>query len=433
MCIYKSWGLKLFKGVEDIMEEVYSKTELEKIPNGWQVRKFSDVIEKIVGGGTPSRKIPQYFYGDIPWATVKDLDNSFYKYDTIEHISLDAVENSATNVINSNKIIIATRMGLGRGFINKVPMAINQDLKGIYLKDNMSTEFLMFWYLYNRSNIEMMGKGSTVKGIRQEELKEMPILVPPLKEQQKIAKILSTIDDLIEQTDALIEKTKELKRGLMQRLLTKGIGHTEFKKTEIGEIPVEWGVQQFGNVVEKIVGGGTPSRKKKEYFKGEIPWATVKDLDDKFYKYDTIEHITEEAINESSASIVESNNIIVATRMGLGRGFINKAPMAINQDLKGIYSNKNMSTEFIMFWILLNGNKFEMMGKGSTVKGIRLEELRKILIPVTLLQEQRKIASILLSVDTNIDKHVTEKQKLQTLKQGLMQKLLTGKIRVKVS
>jgi len=427
--------LKLFKGVEDIMEEVYSKTELEKIPNGWQVRKFSDVIEKIVGGGTPSRKIPQYFYGDIPWATVKDLDNSFYKYDTIEHISLDAVENSATNVINSNKIIIATRMGLGRGFINKVPMAINQDLKGIYLKDNMSTEFLMFWYLYNRSNIEMMGKGSTVKGIRQEELKEMPILVPPLKEQQKIADILSIVDEQIEQTDALIEKTKELKKGLMQRLLTKGIGHTDFKKTEVGEIPVEWEVKKLGEVTE-IISGGTPNTKVEEYWRnGDICWATPTDITSSGkYIRKTEKHITEKGLKNSSANLLPIGSILMTSRATIGERCINTVPMATNQGFKSFICREQVIlNEFLYYLIEIIKPIFIRLAGGSTFLEISKKQVEEQKIQVPPIEEQKKIAFILSVIDIKLEDYQTKKQKLQTLKRGLMQKLLTGKIRVKVS
>ncbi|HOP93656.1 MAG TPA: restriction endonuclease subunit S [Acetivibrio thermocellus] len=407
------------------MREGYKKTELGEIPVEWEVNKLEKICEIIMGQSPKSSTFNENQEG-IPFFQGKTEFGNIYpkvvKWCT-----------EPTKIARPFDILLSVRAPVGDVNINNVKACIGRGLTAIRHTKNSDYRFIYYILIKFRSELEKLAQGSTFTAISTSNIKNLLIPIPPIQEQQKIADILFTVDELIEQTDVLIEKTKELKKGLMQRLLTKGIGHTDFKKTEIGEIPVEWEIHEFGSVIEKVVGGGTPSRKKREYFEGEIPWATVKDLDDEFYKYDTIEHITKEAINESAANIVDCNNIIIATRMGLGRGFINKVPMAINQDLKGIYPNRNMSVEFIMFWILFNGNKFEMMGKGSTVKGIRLEELRKILIPVPPLREQKEIASVLLSVDTTIDEYQTKKQKLQTLKQGLMQKLLTGKIRVKVS
>ncbi len=89
------------------------------------------------------------------------------------------------------------------------------------------------------------------------------ISVPPLFEQRGIAEVLGTIDEVIKRTDAVIEKAEELKRGLMQRLLTRGIGHTEFKQTELGEIPKTWTIEIIGNIAETY-SGGTPLRDQSE-------------------------------------------------------------------------------------------------------------------------------------------------------------------------
>lgn len=97
-----------------------------------------------------------------------------------------------------------------------------------------------------------------------------------------------------------------------------------YKKTEIGWIPEDWSAVKIGNAVDKIVGGGTPSRERLDYYDGDIPWITVKDLSkNSFYKDSAIESISEEGLKNSSATLIDENNIIIATRMGLGRGFIN--------------------------------------------------------------------------------------------------------------
>jgi type I restriction enzyme S subunit len=258
--------------------------------------------------------------------------------------------------------------------------------------------------------------------------------VPPLPEQTKIADILTTVDDKISSIDSKIQQTEQLKKGLMEKLLTEGIGHKEFKETEIGRIPVGWEVITIGQIVKKIVGGGTPSRERFDYYNGDIPWITVKDLaSNSFYKNSAIEHISEEGLQNSSANLIHCENIIIATRMGLGRGFINTIDMAINQDMKALYLDREkVSNRFFLFWYLSKSSFIETLGTGTTVKGISLPTLKKLALPFPPLPEQKQIATILSTVDDKLDIMNQKKSHYQTLKKGLSQQLLTGQMRVKV-
>src|SRR5699024_1085137 len=129
-------------------------------------------------------------------------------------------------------------------------------------------------------------------------------------------------------------------------------------------------------IVEKIVGGGTPSREKIEFYNGNIPWATVKDLNN-IYIDKTKEYITEKAISESSANLIEKCNVIIATRMALGKAFINTVDMAINQDLKALYPKPFVNNIFLLYALLSKASEIERQGSGTTVKGIRLEVLKE--------------------------------------------------------
>ena len=260
----------------------------------------------------------------------------------------------------------------------------------------------------------------------------IPIPFPSINEQRKIAAILSSVDEAIEKTEDIIEQTEKVKKGLMQQLLTKGIGHAKFKKTEIGEIPEEWDVKTIGELAEKIIGGGTPPREIQDYYKGKIPWATVKDIT--YHILDTTEeYISDKAVENSSTNVIPAGNVIIATRIGLGKVFMNTVDMAINQDLKGIIPKKELiEAEYLLWYLLSKAKKIESMGTGTTVKGIRLEQLKGIFIPIPQKNEQKKIVSILNKLEGKIanerKKHIT----LLSLKKGLMHVLLTGKVRVKV-
>src|SRR5690554_131547 len=209
------------------------------------MKKVKDVVISIVGGGTPSRSKSEYYGGNIPWATVKDLSEDNYKESTIEYITLEGLENSSSKLIEKENFIISTRMGLGRGFINKVPMAINQDLKGIYVnKELVDIRFFMYWFKSLKDYIDNLGNGSTVKGINLQTLRSLDFRLTSIEEQQNISEILSTWDKAIELKEKLIEEKKKQKKGLMQKLLTG--------KVRLPEFDGEWKEVKLGNVIREI-------------------------------------------------------------------------------------------------------------------------------------------------------------------------------------
>jgi type I restriction enzyme, S subunit len=176
----------------------------------WEKVEIGDVVEKIIGGGTPSKTCPKYWGGNIPWCSVKDmLDDRFQLSQTEDYITEDGLKNSASNLIPAGTIITATRMGLGRAFINKVDMAINQDLKAILPNARIDKRFLLWLIVSKRAEIEGLGTGATVKGIRLETLKGIKLHLPPLPIQKRIAEILSAYDDLIENNLKRIKLLRE--------------------------------------------------------------------------------------------------------------------------------------------------------------------------------------------------------------------------------
>ena len=221
--------------------EGYFKIGNNIIPDDWEMKKVKDVVISIVGGGTPSRSKSEYYGGNIPWATVKDLSEDNYKESTIEYITLEGLENSSSKLIEKENFIISTRMGLGRGFINKVPMAINQDLKGIYVnKELVDIRFFMYWFKSLKDYIDNLGNGSTVKGINLQTLRSLDFRLTSIEEQQNISEILSTWDKAIELKEKLIEEKNKQKTGLMQKLLTGKVRlpgfKGEWKEVKLGKV-----------------------------------------------------------------------------------------------------------------------------------------------------------------------------------------------------
>ena len=225
-------------------------------------------------------------------------------------------------------------------------------------------------------------------------LAEAPDAVPRLR---RFILDLAVRGKLVEQ-DAGDEPAAELiKRIQVER--TKLVKAGEFREEKasakiLGELPanklpVNWSWVPFGVTVNTHIGGGTPSKSNATYWNGGILWASVKDVGKTKYLDNTIDRITEEGLAASSSNLIQPGNLIVVTRMGLGKVSINRVPVAINQDLRALSLSRLMSIDYC--YIFLKTHGFE--GSGLTVKGIKIEELLGIAFPLPPLAEQHRIVA----------------------------------------
>ena len=254
----------------------------------------------------------------------------------------------------------------------------------------------------------------------------------PLKEQQQIASILSNVDSLIDQTQKIIEQTQKLKKGLMQKLLTRGIGHTKFKKakwyfgTEI-EIPKAWEILDLKKFCKPRQGLQIPITDRfTEPNHNRLPYITVKSVHSgKFEEY----------IENPTQRVVCNEDDVLFTRTG------NTGEIITN--IKGVFHNnfflidfdrKIMSRDYLILSLKqprIQGMILSLAGS-TTIPDLNHGDFLRLKITVPPLQEQQKIATILSNIDSQIQKQQNYKSNLETVKKGLMQKLLTGQMRVKV-
>jgi type I restriction enzyme S subunit len=183
---------------------------------GWEVKKLGDVCT-IKGGGTPSKSNKSFYIGDIPWATVRDM-----RFDIINEtefkISKEAVQNSATNIIEKGNVIIATRVGLGKVCILEKDTAINQDLKGIIPKHKNEIDklYLFHWLKSIAPEIIKNGTGATVQGVKIPFIESLNIPLPPLSEQKRIVAILDEAFAAIDKAKANAEKNLAMRRSCLR-------------------------------------------------------------------------------------------------------------------------------------------------------------------------------------------------------------------------
>jgi type I restriction enzyme S subunit len=420
-------------------EQRFKKTEIGEIPVDWEIIRLDEVCE-VVGGSTPSTKNKEYWDGSIPWAVPTDITRlkGNIIYQTQRYITEKGLSSISAKPLPVGSILLTSRATIGECAINAKPMVTNQGFASLICKDIVYNWYILYLMIYLRKNLKNLSAGSTFREISKKTIRSIRIPLPPLPEQINIAKILSLVDESIENKKSIIEKTKELKKGLMQELLTRGIGHTKFKKTEIGEIPLEWKIMSLNDISEEIyryptyyniqyVSQGIPE------IRGEIIELNGK-LDNDLSKYRFISNVTAARFPRTT---LKEGDFVISVRGTMGKAaivpkFLDGANITAN--LIRISPNRNIVFPLFLHQVFLSNRFQEILNTASsstTIKTIKASELRRIKFAIPSIQEQKRIAQILSSWDTKIKEDICQYVKLEDLKNGLMQTLLTGKLRVR--
>lgn len=320
------------------------------------------------------------------------------------------------------------------------PALLNQRICKISAREDSQfyTDFLFHFLRVELLNINAKTTATTVKHLSIKDLRNIQQIFPPLPEQKKIAAILTSVDEVIEKTQAQIDKLKDLKTAMMQELLTCGVGvdgkpHTEFKDSPVGRIPKGWDCRLLDSV-SKRGSGHTPDKQKPEYWNGGIKWVSLSDSStlDNLYIHDTAKNISQLGIDNSSATIHPEGTVVMARDAGVGKSAIMTASMAVSQHFMAWVCSDNLDKYYLYYLLQYWKPRFENIAMGSTIKTIGLPYFKKLQIPLPPLSEQQVIAESLKSIDSKIFVLKDKGLKVKNTKKALMQDLLTGKVRVKV-
>ena len=409
------------------VREGYKITEIGDIPIEWEVRYLEDVCEILDSYRKPIKASDrEEMKGDIPYygaSGVIDWINDFIFDEELILLGEDG-EN-----LNSRNTDLAFKIS-GKSWVNNHAHVFRIANKN---RDNID---FMVYYLESKDYSRYIA-GSAQPKITQAQCRKFLLPSPDLKEQEKIASILSTVDEQIDNFDALIEKNKELKKGLMQTLLTKGIGHTKFKKTEIGEIPEEWEVKNLSEVVWYQEG---PGLRKWQFTSAGIKVINVTNLVGNYLDLsNTSRYIDESEVEKKYKHFLIDENDIVVASSGNSWGKVSVVrkrdlPLLMNTSVIRFKSmeEERLSTKYLLQFLKSDAFKKQiaLLITGSAQPNFGPYHLDRTKIATPNINEQLKIASILSEADEKIKKYENKKQKLEELKKGLMQQLLTGKIRV---
>ncbi|MDZ5044074.1 restriction endonuclease subunit S [Clostridium perfringens] len=426
------------------VKEGYKKYEFGLIPNDWEVKKIGDIFEDLKCGATPSRAKIEYYNGNIPWITSGELK---YKtiYKTFENITENAVKDTNLTIYPKGTFFIAIT-GLeadgtrGSCAISGIEATTNQSCLAFRPKIGFCNQYLYQWYRFYGDYIGLKyTQGTKQQSLNNKIVGNLEIPVPKLKEQEKIAEILSTVDEQIENTEKLIKKNQEFKKGLMQQLLTKGIGHTEFKKTELGDIPKEWEIKNLDEI--SILIDGDRSNKypgEKDIVENGILFLSTQNIVNSKINYDNCKFISQEKFNELSKGKLKKDDLVITLRGSIGNvakfngdvyntGFINAQIMIIR--------SKNINSNYLSNYLISDCSQKQIIkiSSGSAQPQLTKRELKKIKVIIPSEKEQKKISVILSILDKKLEEYKNKKEKLELLKKGLMQQLLNGNLRVKYS
>ena len=362
--------------------------------------------------------------------------------------------------LETGEILLAitdvTREGNVIGFPLSIPKFKNQtkiyhsmDTSHFKLKTKTLDQKFLFYLLssefFHKSSISLSA-GTTVLHLDLDSIKKVRLPIPSsLDEQQKIASILSNIDSLINQTQKEIEQSQKLKKELMQKLLTKGVEHKKFKKLLViprfidFSIPESWEVMKLAELATEIKDGPMGfGLHVYDYVENGIPILRIQNIKNLTITKEDLRFISEDKHEELKKSQVKPLDIIISKTGILGMvGIlpINYGPANLNQALARItLKNKNMIPYVATFLSSkIPQQILNVVGSGRTVQaGLKLSDIKNLEIPIPPLNEQQKIMSVLSNSNSYFENLKSKKSRLESLKKGLMQKLLTGEIRVKI-
>lgn len=415
-----------------VKNNVTKLKEQNAIPKGWQIKTVDEVALVLKGQGLSKDKLDPLgnnkciLYGQLFTLYNEIIREVKSKTNFNEGIKSKYGDILMPGSTTTKAIDLAVASAL---FENNV--LLGGDINIIRRKDYLYDPTFLAYYLthYKKKEIGNFGQGITIIHLYGRDIKKIKLILPPHLEQKKIAEILSTVDMEIRKTDEIILQTEKLKKGLMQDIFVKGISHKNFKETEIGIIPEEWEILKLSEIA-KVERGKFSHRPRNapEFYGGDIPFIQTGDVVNSNGKISSYT----QTLNEKGLSVsrlFKKGTIVITIAANIGDTGILQFDSCFPDSLIGITPSEKIDPIFLEYYLRTKKDYLNSISTQSAQKNINLEKLNPLLIKLPPKNEQRKIANILSSTDEKISINTKYKKKLIKLKKGLMQDLLSGKVR----
>jgi len=413
-------------------ENDFQDSIIGKYPKAWAIARIEEKFDTS-SGGTPDRQRKEYYKGSIPWVKSGELKDKVI-LETEEKITEEGLKNSAAKLFPKGTLLVAMYGAtVGKTGILGIDATTNQAVCALLPKDkDVDIKYFKHSLMSIRNRWIFQSAGGAQPNISQEIIRSSRIPFPPYKEQSQIEEVLGVVDSALELADQIIAKTERLKRGLMQQLLTHGIGHTEYKQTPIGTIPKNWDVGKLGNLAELRGNRSINNLEKVAFIPMElVPYQQI------FAKYKV--RAREDV---KSSTYCEAGDLLLAKiTPSLENGKQGIVPLDVPNGVAlattEVFPLKCTGIDKFFLFYVLKHSRFRnqiiasMIGTTGRQRASK-ESVERLEIPVPPHNEQQRIAEVFFEVDKKLDLEVAEKERLERIKQGLMDLLLTGKVRIKV-
>lgn len=390
---------------------------------GWEIKKLGEVCD-VIGGGTPSKKNLKFFEGNILWATVRDMKSEIIS-DTEFKITEEAVKKSSSNIIPKGNVIIATRVGLGKVCLIQNDTAINQDLRGIVPKKSKQLEnrFLFQWFKSISHLIVEEGTGATVQGVKLPFIKNLPILLPTLPEQQRIVSILDECFAAIAKAKAIAEQNLKNAKELFESYL-QGV----FEKKGEG-----WEEKIIKEVCE--LKSGTTISTHLERSEGDVLYVKVGDmtLPENEVEINTSSRFVN-SYEIKSTQIIPEGAIIFPKRGGAiatNKKRIIVKPTIVDLNTMAIIPGSKIGANYFFHWFrLIDLNSISNGTSIPQINNYSFDDL-KIPFPKSIKEQQTIVRQLdALSAETQKLEALYQKKiaDLEELKKSILQKAFSGEL-----
>ncbi|MGL5845824.1 MAG: restriction endonuclease subunit S [Aeromonas veronii] len=433
----------------------YKQTEVGVIPEDWEATTVGQVTNWL-SGGTPNRKREDYWQGDIPWisgSTLKTLEletsDQFLTSEGVEAGSKMAPIDATLLLVRGSALHSEIRAGLV-----VAPLCFNQDVKALIPNKSIVPRYLTIYLLAMENELlKLVSSAGNSAGVLDTELvKNFKFLQPPKHEQTAIANVLSDSDALIDALEQLIAKKQAIKTAAMQQLLTGRTRLPQFalrpdgtpkgyKSSELGQIPEDWEVLAIDDCATKVGSGKTPNGGASVYIDAGRPFVRSQNIGWGKLILDDVAYISDDIHNTFSGSEIKEGDVLLnITGASIGRCAITEGYIVggnVNQHvciirLNSVLLNARLLVELINS---RNGQKqIDSYQAGGNREGLNFQQVRQLKFAVSNSSvEQTAIATILSDMDNELTALEQKLAKARDLKQGMMQQLLTGRIRLPLS
>ena len=373
----------------------------------WVTKSIND-LAVVIGGGTPDTTVKSYWDGEIQWFTPSEIGKNKYVDSSLRTITEVGLNNSSAKLLPPNTILLSSRATIGECSLSLRECATNQGFQCLVSK-KCNVDFLYYLIQTKKKDLIRKSCGSTFLEISANEVRKIQVSVPSDVEQQKIAELLSLIDERIATQNKIIEKLQSLIKGLIDDIITLKCGQ----------------LVAFETLYSKAGEGGTPTTSNTEFYdNGSIPFIKIDDLSNKYLSANK-DYITELGLKKSSAWLIPTHSIIYSNGATIGAISNNKYPVCTKQGILGIVPNTNIDVEFLYYFMQSSyfQKEVERVVTEGTMKTAYLKDINHIKCPIPDLDRQKEISHLLsvLSLKEDVERQLLQKYQIQ--KQYLLRKM----------